>query len=124
MSELDKKILEAMKKGTSELHDSPEETYAPGLIRQSFKGAFRVTFIVLFVVTLAFVALAAWCTYSMFSTDLLDQKIHWLTGVMASFMVLVILRLWFFMELNRLSVIREIKRVELQLAVIASKLEA
>jgi hypothetical protein len=30
-----------------------------------------------------------------------------------------IARIWFFMELNRLSVIREVKRVELQISLLA-----
>ena len=32
-------------------------------------------------------------------------------------------RLWFFMELNRLSVIREVKRVELQVSLLAEQVE-
>ena len=42
---------------------------------------------------------------------------------LAFFLIVVVLRLWYFMELNRLSIRREIKRVELQVSLIDAKLE-
>lgn len=46
-------------------------------------------------------------------------KINWLAGTLSTVVAFAIARIWFFMELNRLSVIREIKRVELQVSLLA-----
>ena len=46
-------------------------------------------------------------------------KINWLAGTLSTVVAFAIARLWFFMELSRLSVIREIKRVELQVSLLA-----
>ncbi len=121
MSNLDEKILQAMIEN-KDLPDSPEETYVPGLIKQSFKGPFKVTFFFLVIFTLTLVGLGVYCGYQMFYAEQLPSKINWLAGTLICFLGVVVLRLWFFMELNRLSVIREIKRVEMQLAAIASKI--
>jgi len=123
MSDLDEKILKAMKENASNLPDSPEETYVPGLIKQSFKGAFRITFIFIVIFMLIIAGVGAYCAWEMYSTQDIGSKINWLTGCIAAMVAFAIARLWFFMELNRLSVIREIKRVELQLAVLAAKLD-
>jgi len=121
MDNINKKILEALKNDPAANTFSEEQANALQLIGQSFKGTFKITFFVVLVLQLVFAGLAIYCAYVLVNETDLGLKINWLAGTLASTIGFAISRLWFFMELNRLSVIREIKRVELQVSLLAEK---
>jgi Na+-driven multidrug efflux pump len=68
---------------------------------------------------LIFAGLAIYCAYHLVNEMDIGLKINWLAGTLSTVVAFAIARIWFFMELNRLSVIREIKRVELQVSLLA-----
>lgn len=119
MKNINQKILEALKDDTAAHEFSEEQANALQLIGQSFKGTFRLTFIVIVVLQLIFAGLAIYCAFHLVSEMDIGLKINWLAGTLSAVVVFAIARIWFFMELNRLSVIREIKRVELQVSLLA-----
>lgn len=121
MDNINQKILDALKNDPAANNFSEEQANALQLIGQSFKGTFRQTFIVVVIIQLVFAGLAIYCAYELVNETDLGLKINWLAGTLASTVGFAIGRLWFFMELNRLSVIREIKRVELQVSLLAEK---
>ena len=51
-------------------------------------------------------------------------KIEWFSGLVAAVIAFAIARVVFFMELTRLSLLREMKRMELQIAFLSKKLES
>jgi uncharacterized membrane protein (DUF106 family) len=120
---INQKILEALKDETATHEFSEEQANALQLIGKSFKGTFRLTFIVVVSMQLIFAGLAIYCAYNMINELDIGLKINWLAGTLSTVVAFAIARLWFFMELNRLSVIREIKRLELQLSLLAEAYE-
>ena len=68
---------------------------------------------------MVFAGLAIYCAYHLVNEMDLGLKLNWLAGTLSTVVAFAIARIWFFMELNRLSVIREIKRVELQVSLLA-----
>jgi len=124
MTDINKKILNAIESEMSD-HPLPEaDATGLGLIRSSFKGTFRYTMVVIVMLQLCFAGLGVYCAYQMFGTDIIGLKIEWLSGVVAAVMAFAVARLWFFMELNRLSLLREMKRMEMQIAFLSKKLES
>lgn len=119
MNNINQKILEALKDDKAAHEFSEEQANALQLIGQSFKGTFRLTFVVIVTLQLIFAGLAIYCAYHLVNEIDLGLKINWLAGILSAVVVFAVARLWFFMELNRLSVIREIKRVELQVSLLA-----
>lgn len=119
MKNINQKILEAIKDDTAGQEFSEEQANALQLIGQSFKGTFRLTFVVIVTIQLIFAGLAIYCAYHLVNELDIGLKINWLAGTLSTVVAFAIARLWFFMELNRLSVIREIKRVELQVSLLA-----
>jgi hypothetical protein len=119
MKNINQKILEALKDDKAAHEFSEEQANALQLIGQSFKGTFRLTFIVIVTLQLIFAGLAIYCAYYLVNEVDIGLKINWLAGMLSAVVVFAVARLWFFMELNRLSVIREIKRVELQVSLLA-----
>jgi hypothetical protein len=125
MSDMDRKILEALKSETDATSKTYERELGPfGLMAESFKGAFRwmVMAAIAFQVVLA--AVVVYCAVGLFGTDDPAAKLDWLAIGLATFFAFGLLRLWFLMELNRLSIAREVKRLELQVAAVAGVLRS
>ncbi|MGK0268703.1 MAG: uncharacterized membrane protein (DUF106 family) [Paraglaciecola sp.] len=119
MKNINQKILEALQDDKAAHEFSEEQANALQLIGQSFKGTFRLTFVVVVSLQLIFVGLAIYCAYHLVNELDIGLKINWLAGTLSTVVAFAIARIWFFMELNRLSVIREVKRVELQISLLA-----
>lgn len=119
MTNINQKILDALKEDKAANEFSEEQANALQLISQSFKGTFRLTFVVVVTLQLIFVGLAIFCAFHLINEIDIAEKINWLAGTLTAVVAFAIARLWFFMELNRLSIIREIKRVELQVSLLA-----
>ena len=115
MPDINEKILKAIE---DEQLDKPlpeADATAIGLIRSSFKGTFRYTMVFIIVLQLCFAGLGIYCAYEMFGADAVGLKIEWLSGLIIAVIVFSVARLWFFMELNRLSLLREMKRMKMQM---------
>ncbi len=121
MKTVDQKILQAIQE--SHIHDDDSEIEANSLdlLGRSFNGMFRLNAIVVISMQLIFASLCGWCVYEVFQLTDVGLKLHWMLGAFGAFMVFVSLRLWMFMELNRLSLLREMKRLELQVSILASQ---
>ena len=125
MNEIDDKILAAIRSETeASLGEYSEELGLFGLVRESFRGALGVWVAVVFVLILVFIGAFVYCAIEFFHAPDISMKLNWLAAGLLAAIIVVTLRLWFFMELNRVSVIREVKRVELQLSLLAGKIEA
>ncbi|MFT5923414.1 MAG: hypothetical protein ACI9LE_000394 [Paraglaciecola sp.] len=119
MKNINQKILEALKDDEAAHEFSEEQANSLQLIGQSFKGTFRLSFAVVVSLQLIFAGLAIYCAYHLVNELDVGLKINWLAGTLSTVVAFAIARIWFFMELNRLSVIREVKRVELQVSLLA-----
>lgn len=121
MKDINQKILDAMQQDSKEDSVSEEQANALQLIGKSFKGTFKLTAFVVISLQLIFAGLGVYFTIELFAELETATKLHWLLGALLSFLAFAVARLWMFMELNRLSILREIKRVELQVAIISSQ---
>lgn len=123
MSDIDRKILEAIKAETDATMKGYErELGLFGLMAESFKGAFRFMVMIAMAFQVALAAVVVYCAVHLFGTDDTAEKLDWLAIGLAALIAFGLLRLWVLMELNRLSLAREVKRLELQVAAVASAL--
>lgn len=65
---------------------------------------------------LIFTAVFVWCGYQFWIATSVDDRIFWGVGFIAGLQVQIALKMWLFMEMGRSSTIREVKRVEIELA--------
>ncbi len=77
-----------------------------------------------FALIFIFVGIGVYCAINFVYANDIAVKLNWFGGALLAFVVVTVLRLWFFMELNRLSIKREIKRVELQVSLLANKIDS
>ncbi len=124
MRQIDDRILEALSQDDQEaLDDYARELGIFELISASFKTRMKWMVIAIFTLVLVFFGLAIWCGYHFFTTDELVTKLNWFGGLMMSFLAFALLRLAYFTELQRISLAREVKRLELQVALLARQLK-
>ena len=123
MNNIDKKILEALNSEDKEVMNSyGEELGFWGLIGESFRGKMKGVVLTVFIFLLLFAVIFWTCAIHFFSVDDLEMKLNYLAGGLAALIMIILCRLWYSMELNRLSVVREVKRLELQISLLAKKL--
>jgi hypothetical protein len=124
MNDIDDKILAAIQAETEQsLEEYQEELGLFGLIGESFKGAFKWVVIGAIIMILVFAGLVVYSGINFYHASDIALKLNWFAAGLVAFIIFAILRLWFFMELNRLSIKREIKRVELQVSLLATKID-
>jgi len=89
----------------------------PGLFKMlnnAFKGALGGWLILIGIVTFIITLVLFWCGYKFFFIDGdIFFKINWGVGLLLSAMMQISLKMWTFMEMNRQSTLREMKRVEI-----------
>mgnify|MGYP006285076727 CR=1 FL=1 len=86
------------------------------MLNRVFTGGLRRWAAFAMALTLAFFALTLWCGYEFFDAVDTDARVFWGVLALAAFHALSMFKLWFFLEMNRNSVLREVKRVEIELA--------
>ncbi len=124
MSSLDDKIKEALSREDAELFgEVGGEASLPELVAESFRGKYRFFVAMSFVATLVFTIAMFYCAYRVFTSTEFHDHILWAMGFFFFAMGVGLLKTWAWMEFNRIAVTREIKRVELQIALLAKRLE-
>ncbi|MEM9842918.1 MAG: DUF6768 family protein [Pseudomonadota bacterium] len=89
-----------------------------GLFQQmgmTFTGPLRYWTAFAFVFSLFFFGLAIWGVVKMFETESLKHVMLWGTLVGFSSLTVGLVKVWFWMRMNHLNVLRELKRIELRL---------
>ncbi|GJM19738.1 MAG: hypothetical protein DHS20C14_19510 [Phycisphaeraceae bacterium] len=124
MSNLDDKIREALAAEDAELFDEVAgEPSLQELVLESFRGKWRLLTAMTVVVMFAMFAGAIYCLVQFFGTDDVATRLAWGLGVWFGMQAVGMLKLWHWMEFQRLAVTREIKRVELQIARLSQRLD-
>ncbi|WP_440903747.1 DUF6768 family protein [Catenovulum sp. SX2] len=95
-----------------------------GMINNSYRGALRIWLIIASIAGVIATALLLWCGYEFVMAELVIDKIHWGIWFIVSLFIQAMLKLWFFMEMNRNSTVREIKRLELAVERLYKRLES
>lgn len=112
-------IDERIKKELEQASEIEEQNLAPQqgmfeLFFASYKGGLRRWVILVTVITLVVTAVMVWVGYSFFTANTLQDQLFWGICLIAVLIVQVSLKQWSWMEMNRNSVLREIKRLEVE----------
>lgn len=114
---IDERIRDALEAGTDPIDRAgTDEKSLFGMMFRVFTGGLRRWAALAMAMTLAFVALTFWCGYELFVATGASDRVFWGVLALAGFHAVSMFKLWFFMEMNRNSLIREVKRVEIALA--------
>ncbi len=123
MNELDEEIRKALSGAELEkLSSMAEEPGMFTMIFDVFRGKMRFWNLYGMVLAFAATGFALWAGWNFFHTSDPRMMTLWGMGMGVGVFFAGMLKLWFWLEMSKYSVIREVKRVELQLAVLSSAL--
>ncbi len=121
-SEVDDLIREALRAEDAEALRALGEPGLPDMVTEVFRGRNRWVGVTMTANLLAVTVFAVVCAVKFLSTDSPVVMVRWGTGFFFCVIVAVGCKLWYWMQLDRLALSREIKRVELALAQLAATL--
>ena len=121
--DLDRKIQQALSAEDAELFGEGGEMGLFEMMLGSFKGRMRAWMIFTMVITFVFTIIMFICIWKAFAAETTDERLLWLFGVMFTGAATGMLKMWWFMQMDKHNILREIKRLELQIATLAGRLK-
>ncbi len=123
MKNIDEQIREALRRDDAELleHYRGDLPIHEQLI-ETFHGRNRWLNALAFVFSFAAFGLVCFAAYQFFQAETTRAMIAWATAFMWGLLSVAMLKMWFWMEMHRFSLTREIKRLELQIANLSRQL--
>ena len=125
MNELDKKIQEALRAEDAELFkDFSEEPSVFEMLIETCRGRHRWLNILGAFWTLVFLVLGIVAAVKFFSAEGTRDIVMWAAACIVCVTAVSMLKIWYFLEINKNALTREIKRLELQIARLAARIKA
>lgn len=108
-------IREALTADEARFYDSLGEPSVHEMLLGVFEGKRRWLAILATVYTFVFFGVAVWAGFEFFGAEGTRDMLMWLGIFMFSMLAVSMLKMWYYMEMNRNQIMRELKRMELQL---------
>jgi hypothetical protein len=122
VSELDDAIRNALSEEDAEfLARMEKEPSYPQMMLGVFKGPWGPVNIILLLLVVPILGLAIWTIMEFLNADDVQEMFRWFAGAALSVAVLFMVRFWLVLSMQFDRVIREVKRIELQMAFLASR---
>jgi len=125
VNDLDARIREALEREDNSLDNvTLTEASVWELFFSTMKGRNRIFGFLVNFWFLVFMIVLFYCMYRYSQVEELRSSITWGLGVVLSAMIVLSMKVWVWMEMQKNSVLREVKRVELQLARLLAQTES
>lgn len=118
---IDELIKETLSRDEAGFYDELHEQGVLEMIEGLFKGKLKWLVLLMNIVQLAFFAGFIYCLVAFLNTDITDELIRWAAGGFLCLMVVALLKLFLWMQMDKNALLRELKRVELQVSVLSGK---
>ncbi len=119
--EVDLLIKEALTKEEAKFYDSLDEQNLLQMFGGIFEGKNKWIVIMMNIVNLIVLGLFVYCIVQFFNTDVTNELIKWSVAGIICILTLSMLKLYMWMQMDKNSIIRELKRLELQVSALSSK---
>lgn len=120
--DLDALIREAVKAEDVAEFDRLGEPTLPEMVVDLFRGRLRAYVLLFLLMMMACTVLAVYCGYRFLVTTDIAEMLRWGGGFFVGLFVALNAKNWHWMQMERLAMTREIKRVELLVAQLAAEL--
>ena len=119
---IDQLIKEALTEEEVEFYDKLDEQNVFQMLGGLFTGKNKWIMVVMNVAMLLIFILLIFCVIRFFSTDITNELIKWAIAGLICINAISLLKLFAWMQMDKNSIRRELKRLELQISNLASKL--
>jgi hypothetical protein len=119
--DIDRLISESLNKEEAEFYASLEEEGLPQKVKSLYSGKFgRMAILTAIVHTIA-VAVAVYCGYKLFTSPDVVEILRYSVVLFIAWSFGIMIKLWQWMQMDKETVMREMKRLEFQVAVLMEK---
>ncbi|TVZ59887.1 hypothetical protein NA63_2429 [Flavobacteriaceae bacterium MAR_2010_105] len=122
MEDIDQLIKDTLTKEEAKFYDELAEQNVFQMLVGLFRGKNKWIIILMNVVTLIFFGLFVYCTVRFFDTEVTNELIRWGIGGFVCLITVSMLKLFAWMQMDKNALIRELKRLELQVSSLSAKL--
>lgn len=123
MEEIDKLIRDTLSQEEAKFYDSLEEQGIFEMMFGLFKGKNAWINILMNIVILVFFVLFVYCGIQFFEADTTEGVIRWGFGGLFFIMAISMLKLFAWMQMDKYAILREMKRLELQIMSLSGKIK-
>ncbi|WP_298320742.1 DUF6768 family protein [uncultured Aquimarina sp.] len=121
MEDIDQLIKETLTNEEAKFYDELDEQNLLEMVGGLFKTRNSWVIIIMFIVNLVVFGLFIYCLIQFLNTDNTNELIRWSVAGFFCVMITAMLKLYSWMQMDKNALLREIKRLELQISSIASK---
>ncbi|GGG33663.1 hypothetical protein GCM10011344_38110 [Dokdonia pacifica] len=120
--EIDQLIKEALTEEEAKFYDDLDEQNLLQMFGGVFMGKNKWIVIMMNIVNVIVLGFFVYCIIHFFKTDVTNELIKWAVAGVFCMLMLSMLKLYIWMQMDKNSIIRELKRLELQVSTLSSKL--
>ncbi|TMM53934.1 hypothetical protein FEE95_18750 [Maribacter algarum] len=118
---IDDLIKETLTQEEAEFYDGLEEQNLLGKIGEVYKGKMGWLAIAMNIMQLITLALFVYCIVKFFNTEDTYELIKWSSAGFLCMIYLSMMKLYIWMQMDKNDMLRELKRIELQIAILNNK---
>ena len=120
---IDELIKETLNEEEAKFYDELEEQNLIGKLGEVFKGKMGWLAILMNVINLVIFGMLIYCFVQFFGANETNELIKWASAGFLCMIVMSMLKLYIWMQMDKNDILRELKRLELQVATISGKLD-
>ncbi len=114
MNMLDEEIRKALSAEDAQKIGGPDDGLrVDQLVLATFRSRNWLMTIPIVIVSLVVMGLAIWCLVRFFDATEVQAMIGWAMGVITGTFMIGFMKVWFWLEMQRIAITREVKKVEL-----------
>ena len=121
IEEIDKLIKETLTEEEVKFYDGLEEQNIFDMVLGLFRGKNKWIMYLMNFMTLVFFGLSMYCAVQFFNTEVTNELIKWGIGGLVFLFGVSMLKIFAWMQMDKNAILREMKRLELQIAALANK---
>lgn len=122
MEDIDQLIKETLTQEEVKFYDSLEEQNVLGMVIGLFQGKNKWILILMNIMTLVFFGLFIYCAVNFFDVTETNELIKWGIGGLVCLLGVSMLKIFAWMQMDKNAILREMKRLELQVSSLSVKI--
>lgn len=122
MEDIDKLIKETLTQEEAKFYEELEEQNVFEMALGLFKGKNKWIMYLMNFMTVVFFGLFLYCAVEFFNTEIMSEQIKWGMSGLVFLIGVSMLKIFAWMQMDKNAILREIKRLELQISSLSGKM--
>jgi len=119
--EIDRIIKETLTNEEAEFYDELDEQSLLQMLGGLFKSKHSWLIVIMNIVNIVMFIFSIYCVIQFLNTDITNELIKWASAGFICWTSIAMIKLFIWMQMDKNAILRELKRLELQVASLASK---